>query len=105
MRKITQDSINAFLNRQMFTRQNMKVRKNHRFETYYLMLHNNIIAILYEDDTLIITNCGWFTRTTRERLNGLPNVNIIQRNFEWFLNGNKWNGEKTVINYKNLNHV
>ena len=103
MRKITYDSINAFLNRQMFTRQNMKVRELNK--KYYLKLHNNIIAILHEDNTLIITNCGWFTRTTRERLNGLPNVNIIQRNFEWFLNGNKWNGEKRVINYKNSNHV
>tara|TARA_R100000388_G_C7125656_1_gene103041 strand:+ start:156 stop:467 length:312 start_codon:yes stop_codon:yes gene_type:complete len=103
MRKITYDSINAFLNRQMFTRQNMKVRELNK--KYYLKLHNNIIAILHQDNTLIITNCGWFTRTTRERLNGLPNVNIIQRNFEWFLNGNKWNGEKTVINYKNSNHV
>ena len=38
------------------------------------------------------TNCGWFSNTTKERLNGLPNVNIYQKNFEWFLNGKKWDG-------------
>ena len=43
--------------------------------------------------------------STKERLNALPNVNIIQRNFKWFLNGKVWNGEKTNINYKNQNHV
>ena len=99
MRQITQDSINAFLNRQIFTRQNMKVRKLNK--KYYLKLHDNIIAILHEDNTLIITNCKWFTPTTKERLNALPNVNIVQRNFKWFLNGKEWDGEKININYKN----
>ena len=99
MRKITNDSINAFLNRRIFTRQNMKVRELNK--KYYLKLHDNIIAILHEDNTLIITNCGWFTPTTKERLNGLPNVNIYQRNFKWFLNGKEWDGNKININYKN----
>ena len=100
MRKITNDSINSFLNRRIFTRQNMKVRELNK--KYYLKLHDNIIAILHEDNTLIITNCGWFTPTTKERLNGLPNVNIYQKNFNWFLNGKEWNGEKIDINLKNI---
>jgi hypothetical protein len=99
MRKITNDSINAFLNRRIFTRQNMKVRELNK--KYYLKLHDNIIAILHEDNTLIITNCGWFTPTTKERLNALPNVNIKQRNFKWFLNGKEWDGQKININSKN----
>jgi len=28
-----------------------------------------------------------------DRLNGLPNVNIHQKNFQWFLNGEEWDGE------------
>ena len=99
MRKITNDSINSFLNRRIFTRQNMKVRELNK--KYYLKLHDNIIAILHEDNTLIITNCGWFTPTTKERLNCLPNVNIYQRNFKWFLNGKEWDGQKININSKN----
>ena len=50
MRQITKDSINAFLNRKTFTRQNMKViEMNGKF---YLKLHGNIIAVLHEDNTL-----------------------------------------------------
>ena len=69
-----------------------------------LKLHNNAIAYRYNDPerTLTISNCGWFTPTTKERLNALPNVNIYQKNFKWFLNGKEWNGEKIDINLKNI---
>lgn len=92
MRKITIDSINAFLNARKFNRQNMSVEVLPNVTI--LKLHNNAIAYKYNDPkkTLSITNCGWFSNTTKERLNGLPNVNIYQKNFEWFLNGKEWNG-------------
>jgi len=96
MRQITKESINAFLNRQIFTRQNMKVREHKN--KYYLKLHDNIIAVLHKDNTLLIQNCGWFTPTTKERLNALPNVHIQQKNYVWYLNGKEWNGELTDIN-------
>jgi len=92
MRQITIDSINAFLNARKFNRQNMSVEVLPNVTI--LKLHNNAIAYKYNDpkETLSITNCGWFSNTTKERLNGLPNVNIFQKNFEWFLNGKKWDG-------------
>jgi hypothetical protein len=96
MRQITKDSVNAFLNRKTFSRQNMGVKYCN--EKFYLTLHGNIIAILYKDDTIQITNCGWFTPTTKERLNALPNVDIRQKNFKWYLNGKEWSGELTPIN-------
>lgn len=96
MRQITSDSINAFLNRKTFTRQNMKVREmNGKF---YLKLHNNIIAVLNPEGTLQITNAGWQSNTTKERLNGLPNVSIYQKNWVWYLNGKEWDGQLTTIN-------
>ena len=41
----------------------------------------------------------WFTPTTKERLNALPDVNIVQRNFKWYLNGNlkPWDGKKIDV--------
>ena len=92
MRQITSDSINAFMNANPFNRQNMSVEVLPNVTI--LKLHNNAIAYKYNDPkkTLSITNCGWFSNTTKERLNGLPNVNICQKNFEWFLNGKKWDG-------------
>ena len=92
MRQITNDSINAFMNARKFNRQNMSVEVLPNVTI--LKLHNNAIAYKYNDPkkTLSITNCGWFSNTTKERLKGLPNVNICQKNFEWFLNGKKWDG-------------
>lgn len=64
-----------------------------------LSLFGNEIAYRYNDpqQTLVITNCGWKTNTTKERLNALPNVHIYQSNGVWYLNGNEWNGELTEI--------
>jgi len=93
MRQITNDSINAFLNARKFNRQNMSVEVLPNVTI--LKLYGNSIAFKYNDPekTLSITNCGWFSNTTKERLNALPNVNIYQKNFEWFLNDKKWDGE------------
>ena len=92
MRQITSDSIKAFMNSKPFKRQNMSVEVLPNVTI--LKLHNNAIAYKYNnpEKTLSITNCGWFSHTTKERLNGLPNVNIYQKNFEWFLNDKKWDG-------------
>ena len=101
MRTITKESINAFLNAQKFNRQNMEVEVLPNVTILYL--HNNAIAYRYNDPqrTLTIQNCGWFTPTTKERLNALPNVNIVQKSFKWYLNGEEWDGSKIDINQKN----
>ena len=101
MRTITKESINAFLNAQKFNRQNMQVEVLPNVTI--LKLHNNAIAYRYNDPekTLTISNCGWFTPTTKERLNALPNVNIVQKSFKWYLNGEEWDGSKIDINQKN----
>ena len=98
MRKITKESINAFLNANKFNKQNMCVEVLPNVTI--LKLHGNSIAYLYNDPdkTLSISNCGWFTPTTKERLNALPNVHIQQKNFKWFLNGKEWNGNLIDIN-------
>tara|TARA_R100001460_G_scaffold105282_1_gene151775 strand:- start:362 stop:685 length:324 start_codon:yes stop_codon:yes gene_type:complete len=104
MRKITKDSINAFMNAKTFKKQNMEVEVLPNVTILYL--HNNAIAYRYNDpeQTLTITNCGWATVTTKERLNALPNVSIQQKNFVWYLNGKEWDGSKIDINQKNFLH-
>ena len=98
MRQITEQSVNAFMNAKKFNRQNMQVEVFPNVTI--LKLHGNNIAYRYNDPqrTLTVTNCGWFTPTTKERLNALPNVSIYQKNFKWFLNGEEWNGNKININ-------
>lgn len=59
-----------------------------------LELHGHEIAAMdSKDHSLYITNAGWQTNTTKERLNGLPGVSIYQKKGKWYLNGNEWNGE------------
>lgn len=92
MRKITQQSTTAFLNQMNFSSSNMQVK--HENNVTYMYLHGNVIAKI-QNHKLYITNAGWSTNTTKERLNALPNVRINQKNFNWFLNGREWNGDWT----------
>ena len=93
MRKITKEAIAAFKEGRNFNKQNMSVEV--RPNVTVLKLHGNEIAYLYNDPkkTLSITNAGWESNTTKERLNALPGVSIYQKNWQWYLNGQPWNGE------------
>ncbi len=95
MRKITADAVRAFRNRQPFKRGNtlVKVFDN----SVVLCLHGNMIAEYATDGALYINDGGWQSNTTKERLNGLPNVHIQQKNFQWYLNGEAWTGDWTLI--------
>jgi len=57
-----------------------------------MYLHGNLIAE-QRADGVYITNAGWFTNVTKERLNGISGVDIVQKNWDWYLNDKKWNGE------------
>lgn len=98
MRKITQMAVASFMNAQKFKLSNTEVQV---LENVTILLYqNNPIAYRYNNPerTISIQNCGWFSNTTKERLNGLPNVKISQKNFVWFLNGKEWNGNLIDIN-------
>ena len=106
MRQITEQSIAAFLNDFIFSKQNMIVKVYS--EKTELLLRGNIIAIKDRyTNKISITNAGWKSNTTKERLNGLineylgyPNCigrGINQKNFVWYLAGKEWNGKLTDI--------
>lgn len=65
-----------------------------------MKLHGNEIAYRYNDPkkTLSITNAGWATNTTKERLNSIPGVSIQQKAGVWYLNGQVWDGSLKDIN-------
>jgi hypothetical protein len=93
MRKITQQATHAFMNAKPFKKDNTEVEVLPNVTI--LKLFGKKIAYRYNDPerTLSITNCGWQTNTTKERLNALPNVRIHQKKGEWYLNSVKWDGE------------
>lgn len=91
MRQITKEAMEAFCEGRHFKKGNMEV-------THYSMyLHGNRIAWWDNNNQLWISNCGWQSNTTKERLNALPGVNIIQRNHQWYLNGQPWDGQAICI--------
>jgi hypothetical protein len=93
MRKITQQAVAAFNNAESFKSGNTKVIVKPNVTV--LLLFNNEIAYKYNDPkrTLSITNAGWESNTTKERLNGLDGVSIQQKAGIWYLNGKEWEGE------------
>jgi hypothetical protein len=96
MRKITKESVRNFIDGVPFKKSNMEVSREGT--VYYLKLHNNKIAARLDDGRMWISNAGWRSNTTKERLNGLPGVNIYQRNWEWYLNNQPWDGNPIYIN-------
>lgn len=70
MRKITQDAVNAFKNREGFNRDNTRVSVDPITACVHLELFGNLIAEGY-GRTVAVTLAGFNTRTTRDRVNGL----------------------------------
>ena len=104
MRKLTIESVKAFLNGKKFSKSNMSVEVLPNVTI--LKYHGNSIAYKYNDPkkTISITNCGWESRTTKERLNGviiLSGLNIepiYQKNWQWYLDNKKWHGDLIELN-------
>jgi hypothetical protein len=95
MRKITRDAHYAFMNRQNFKRDNTEVRQ-HDEVSASLYLHGNEIAWM-DANGIFINHCGWATSTTKERLNNLCGITIHQHDFQWFVDGKRWDGSTLRI--------
>jgi hypothetical protein len=89
MRKITREAQRAFKRGRPFKKGNTEVKVQENITA--LSLHGNTIA-LENENGVFIQNAGYFTATTKERLNGLYGIHIQQKNFEWYLNGEHWDG-------------
>jgi hypothetical protein len=97
VRQITIDAIRAFRNNQDFKRGNTWVQIVHGRR--FLHLHGNVIAEMTQHGELWICDAGWQTTTTKERLNGFNMVNIVQKDFEWYLNGELWDGSLIKVEW------
>tara|TARA_R110002124_G_scaffold259845_1_gene425700 strand:+ start:918 stop:1214 length:297 start_codon:yes stop_codon:yes gene_type:complete len=93
MRKISYDSAQKFMSGEPFKRDNTEVVVLPNVTV--LKLFGNEIAYRYNDPekTLSITNDGWKTNTTKDRLNAIDGVSIWQRKGKWFLNDKPWDGK------------
>jgi len=82
-RKITQKAVRALLNGGTFRSGNTVVGNG------VLSLHGSKI-VKVEDGAVWIRTGGYETQTTKERLNGVPGVQIYQQRGQWYLNGEAW---------------
>lgn len=98
MRQITKEASNSFIYGKNFNKANTKVEVMDNGDTRLYLHGHNIALFQLDKGTLHVTNCGYFTNTTKERLNGLLGVNICQKKGKWYLNGKEWNGEWTTVN-------
>lgn len=95
-RKVTLQAVNSFYNRIEGKFGNTKIENG--FGATYMYLHGNLIAVLDAEGVLKVSNAGWFSNTTKERLNGLEGVSVVQRKGVWYLNGNEWDGNLVKVN-------
>lgn len=98
MKIVTENAVVCFQNGGNGTFSNTKVVTENGVSK--LFLFGNLIATLDRNvgGVMKITNAGWRSNTTKERLNGLPNVKINQSKGDWYLNGKEWNGDWIQIN-------
>ena len=89
-RKISETMATAFRNNKNKKSGNTEVVYNKEENMTILYLHSHAIAKYIEGEGLYIRSAGWETPTTKERLNALPGVSINQKDYQWYLNGEKW---------------
>lgn len=98
--KLTFDSVDAFLTRRPFRRENMEVVV--RDNVSYLYLFGNRIGI-NTNGMVSISTCGWDTRTTLMRLREVlrrvaPQSKVQIKKGVLYFNDKEWNGNFTLIN-------
>ncbi len=86
MRQITEESLNAFIAGKPFKKSNMEVEVTGHL--IRMKLFGNTISTYDQlNQELMVTDAGWQTRTTKERLNAVLNHfldwYLYQENFEW----------------------
>ena len=93
MRKIETDMNRAIRAGRNFSSSNtmVKIECNIHGEQSKVFLHGNHIATVTDKDLTLYSGGGWFTNTTKSRLNaliqefGFKGSNIFQKNFNWYV--------------------
>ena len=97
MRKIEEKMIQAIINGKNFRQGNTEVKV---FDKHIdVLLHGNLIAQI--DTTkkpyvMKVDNCGWYSVTTKSRLNALG-CRIVQRNWHWYNKDKEGLDRKSVV--------
>jgi len=94
MRKIEQQMNRAIVNKNDWSNSNTEVNYNSNTDCSAVYLHGNQIATVdHNTNALKLSSCGWYSVTTKSRLNAIlqgliAGASVYQRQFNWFLNYN-----------------
>ena len=50
-----------------------------------ITLHSTCVVRIHADGTYKLSNGGWLTSTTKDRINQYSPCRVFQKNFEWFV--------------------
>ena len=115
-RIIEQDMIRAIRYERDWRKDNTTVEVVHRGDYFNLSgglsstsreiqvrLHGNLIARIFPGDRMILSSCGWETKTTKSRLNSILHhynlPGIYQEKFVWYM-GNDVFEDNTEISIR-----
>lgn len=59
-------------------------------DRYAVKLHGTDVVTYHADGRVTLATGGWKTRTTKNRINKYAPVRIVQRDYEWYVDGHKW---------------
>ena len=82
---------NAVKNKISWSKSNSCTTFDSTIENCFIYLHGNHIATVTDNDLTLYSGGGWFTNTTKSRLNALiqefsfRGSNIFQKNFNWYV--------------------
>lgn len=100
MRAIEKEMINAIQNRKSWHQSNTEVILCSDGTTIKVELFGNVIAIIdLDQQTIVLSDAGWRSSTTKSRLNaichnfGLPMLG--QKKYEWYQGSQPWQGSLT----------
>ena len=101
MRKIEKQMASAIANRSNWSQSNTSVSIDNEGNTF-VTLHGNLIATIFNNGDMKLSSCGWQTVTTKSRLNAIldvffHNVRIVQKQFEWYIDGDSFFDGYTII--------
>ena len=101
MRKIETEMQNALRNRVNWSKANTSVSIDNE-GNQFVTLHGNLIATIFNNGDMKLSSCGWQTVTTKSRLNAIldvffHNVRIVQKQFEWYIDGDSFFDGYTII--------
>tara|TARA_B100002019_G_scaffold3412_1_gene2825 strand:- start:9534 stop:9956 length:423 start_codon:yes stop_codon:yes gene_type:complete len=105
MRKIEKQMCAAIKNNETWKSGNTSVHFNAEYGTTTVYLHDNLIAIVSDNDVEIFDG-GWQTNTTKSRLNAIcsefcmAGEGVFQKDFTWYVRQfvGKINGEDVFQN-------